>query len=674
LGDEKFRRFQTSGPPARRCALGWCDKCGVDRMPTAPEEENKGADALLVPYYKYDKIREPTNYNTDGTTRFANPDGEQKYKEHLKLCKHALPIGEFMAYYREKLRLFVYHFSYMRMTSRMRVERQGITPGDITLIMDYSEKLNKMQRTQIQSQHWSEHAMTIEVAVAEAYPKLDPGKRAAIVARLSSTDVGERGKALDELRALQKKVYYHCSDYKPQVAAVTTHNMEVMLRELIASGELGEGCGCTDDGRLKVDGYAVWLKTDGCAKQYKCGKAMYLLCKLAGKLNVTIDQMLEVTGHGKDEADGHGGVFKNWLLGEMKRGDFMSDAAPVIEAADVVDGEEVSMAEVLTEHARKGLTDLKPAAMNAKRRANSNTVERKFLTYTEADIRHAPEIVPMTSQLDRDAPADAHSLTKATMAHNNYRADPELQRAGAHPVIAVRRLACACDGCRRALKRPVATGSDPYATGTRYAPHDDCARAAMMGRRNDWKLVSLKPSGEAAAVRMEEDNDLQVQDQTDGIAACTHKGDMLAFEGKDKKHAPNGYYIAEALGEAYETTEELKLPLMDADGNAVILPKGSMVIDCVYWNRQVAAWYTRYADGDARGLITVPSHLILRSGLALAEGRDCAPAEPKQPAKRKKKSPTDGENKRKLAAEGARVVPQAVHDDLLEELDRRDKL
>ena len=65
---------------------------------------------------------------------------------------------------------------------------------------------------------------------------------------------------------------------------------------------------------------------------------------------------------------------------------------------------------------------------------------------------------------------------------------------------------------------------------------------------------------------------------------------------------------------------------------------------------------TRYADGDARGLITVPSHLILRSGLALAEGRDCAPAKPKQPAKRKKKSPTDGDNKRKLAAEGARCA------------------
>lgn len=51
------------------------------------------------------------------------------------------------------------------------------------------------------------------------------------------------------------------------------------------------------------------------------------MCKLAGLLGVTIDQMLEVTGHGKDEADGHGGVFKQWLTNEMQRADVeMSDA------------------------------------------------------------------------------------------------------------------------------------------------------------------------------------------------------------------------------------------------------------------------------------------------------------------------------------------------------------
>ena len=33
-------------------------------------------------------------------------------------------------------------------------------------------------------------------------------------------------------------LFYHCSDYKPQVAAVTTYNMEVMLGEMLALGEL----------------------------------------------------------------------------------------------------------------------------------------------------------------------------------------------------------------------------------------------------------------------------------------------------------------------------------------------------------------------------------------------------------------------------------------------------
>ena len=172
-----------------------------------------------------------------------------------------------MAYYRTTLQRFVYHFGYMRLTSRVRKERLGFEPGDVTLIMDYSEKLNKLQRTQVQSQHWSNTAMTIEVAVAEGYALLNLAKRAEIVANLRSKAADERGKALDDLKALRKRIYYHCSDYKPQVAAVTTHNMEVTLKSLIATGELGEGCGCTDDGRLKKDGYTAWLKTDGCAKQ-----------------------------------------------------------------------------------------------------------------------------------------------------------------------------------------------------------------------------------------------------------------------------------------------------------------------------------------------------------------------------------------------------------------------
>lgn len=107
----------------------------------------------------------------------------------------------------------------------------------------------------------------------------------------------------------------------------------------------------------------------------------------------------------------------------------------------------------------------------------------------------------MTDALSRDAPADADARVKATLGHNNYRADPELQRDGRY-TIAVRRLACACDGCRKALERPIAT---------RYSPHDDCARAASFGRLNDWKLVELKAKTAESAELVEEDAELQLQ-------------------------------------------------------------------------------------------------------------------------------------------------------------------
>ena len=613
-------------------------------MPTVPKEEETGNDAFMVSYYKYDKVKQLTG-------RMADDGVTPIYTEHLKLCKVTAPIGTFMAYYREKLQYFVYHFSYMRITSRCRRERSGFAPGDISLIMDYSEKLNKMRSTQVQSQHWDTTAMTIEVAVAEGYkPELDAARLREIAEKLRAAEPAERGRVLDELAALQKKVYYHCSSYKPQVAAVTTHNMEVMLRELQASGELAK------------QGGTVWLKTDGCAKQYKCGKAFYLLCKLSEKLNVTIDQMLEVTGHGKDEADGHGGVFKNWLLGEMQRGDFSASVAPSLEAADVVDGQVVDVAEVLCAHARAGLTDLKPAAMNSKRRAASNLKDRNFRTYTEADIGDAPAIKPLTDDLSKDAPAKADYRTKATLAHNNYRADPELIKLRRKPVIAVRRLACACEGCRRALLQPIAT---------RYAPHDTCVHFAEFGRLNDWKLVELEASDGMAAEIMADDEDLQ--ERTDEMLSLVAAGDYLAMVGQDAEHARDGYYMVRATGAPYELEADTVLPeLRDSSGQPLAMPKGTWVVDVVYLNKVPSAtrWYTPFEAGDAEGRARVPSHMVLLAGVAMEVA--VAPAAPQAHPKKKAKSYTAADAKREAVARGATILSAEAHAAIMDELDRRD--
>ena len=118
-------------------------------------------------YHYYDYVDELTCYK--------NEDGTPKTSRKLKLLKHApIPIGEFIKIYCRKLQFHVYHRNYIRHMTHARLQRAGFVAGDISLIMDYSEKLNKCRRGQIQTEHWDNTAMTIEVAVCEAIrPTLD---------------------------------------------------------------------------------------------------------------------------------------------------------------------------------------------------------------------------------------------------------------------------------------------------------------------------------------------------------------------------------------------------------------------------------------------------------------------------------------------------------------------
>ena len=145
---------------------------------------------LPVTYQYYDTVEVPNSYG-----------GVSK---HMKLIKRTCPISEFMPIYRDKLRFFTYHRGMVRLNSVVRIMRMGISKGDALLIMDFSEKLNKERRQQIQTQHWETTAMTIEVAVAEAWdPDLSASEVATIAARLLAAKDAERGKVLDELRALR---------------------------------------------------------------------------------------------------------------------------------------------------------------------------------------------------------------------------------------------------------------------------------------------------------------------------------------------------------------------------------------------------------------------------------------------------------------------------------------
>ena len=94
----------------------------------------------------------------------------------------------------------------------------------------------------------------------------------------------------------------HFFDNDWKQAAYTTHQ-----NNLVLLGHLQK------KGFIKI-GRTIWLSnTDGCAAQYRCGNAMYLVSILASQFQIIINRAIVPPGHGKDVVNGLSGITK-WKL------------------------------------------------------------------------------------------------------------------------------------------------------------------------------------------------------------------------------------------------------------------------------------------------------------------------------------------------------------------------
>ena len=94
--------------------------------------------------------------------------------------------------------------------------------------------------------------------------------------------------------------------------------------------------------------------SDGCAEQYRCGTALYMLHKLAAEEDVIYDRAIDAGGHGKKDIDGHNGTSKNNLSKELRGNVLYQEEAKVDHKrsymlCDMVDGDRVDFAEVCKE-------------------------------------------------------------------------------------------------------------------------------------------------------------------------------------------------------------------------------------------------------------------------------------------------------------------------------------
>ena len=212
----------------------------MDKLSKHPLEEDTSASALQERYNFYDEIEyETAFFEADGVTK--------KKTKHLKRVSRVVSVGDLMEEYRKKLAYYVYHINYVRMSHAVRLERLGFSPGEVSLIMDYSEKLNKTQREAAHSQYWDSVTLTLEVAVAEYYKaSLSDADRARLAASLVGVDREKQHAHLREEEALEKLVYYHMSDYKPQAASskratrLTRHELLILDSRVGGGGHLAQ--------------------------------------------------------------------------------------------------------------------------------------------------------------------------------------------------------------------------------------------------------------------------------------------------------------------------------------------------------------------------------------------------------------------------------------------------
>eukprot|EP00957_Ditylum_brightwellii_P183226 13956607-Ditylum_brightwellii.AAC.1 len=55
---------------------------------------------------------------------------------------------------------------------------------------------------------------------------------------------------------------------------------------------------------IKQESTTMWQATEGCAKQYRCATAKYLLSLISVSFNIIIDRAVRAPGHRKDKVDG----------------------------------------------------------------------------------------------------------------------------------------------------------------------------------------------------------------------------------------------------------------------------------------------------------------------------------------------------------------------------------
>ena len=107
-----------------------------------------------------------------------------------------------------------------------------------------------------------------------------------------------------------KHIFSVITTEKSQDGRIVYKNTKMILKKI---GDLLDS-GVDVGGLALSDGLLEILDdSDGCAEQYRCATALYMLHKLAEEEDLVYDRAIDAEGHGKTDIDGLSGGNKNQM-------------------------------------------------------------------------------------------------------------------------------------------------------------------------------------------------------------------------------------------------------------------------------------------------------------------------------------------------------------------------
>ena len=498
--------------PKWSCVMGRCQYCPTPFIPTFETSAETTLDNITYGDYTYHiKCRIHGILPKDDTVCKKCIDCIEKKHltapEPLTRRKEITMINTSISMFHKNvylpyLRKYKYHSALVTLLSKnyckkMRTESFQKNTNWLISEMDYAERLAKQLDGEIQSDHFGDNAtLSIEGCTLQYHEKLSNYRRPA-----------QRSKIYLDFHS-------HFADYSRQDAATTFEHISCMFEHHI------QRHGPFPKSSVLLD------HTDGCAKQYRCGNALYLLNVLSLSYNIVIDRAICAPGHGKSIIDGLNAVDKHYLRKVMRMsGSTRMDDIDSRMRCDTTH----SFAE---ECARLCSLDKRKDSF-----LNKKLSKRFYHVHRSDDIKYS-SINKTTKGWKKNTKEKGNGIQH----HYNFRADPILGLGK----IAVRRIPCSCDACVHQLSLPWELNKE-FIKQPRYSSNNtERSLWPVLGELNNWILITIIDDNNDC---IPEINNITktvfkntMQSRVQGMASIIEEGNYGAVSTCDDS-AVSGYYI-----------------------------------------------------------------------------------------------------------------------------------